>query len=43
MRRDNLLEPDVVSDIILVGAAALGFLILLVTLVLFLTQVPAPV
>ena len=31
MRRDNLLEPDVVSEIILVGAAALGFLILLVS------------
>jgi len=42
-RREDLLKPDVVSEVILVGAGALVFVILILSLVIVLTQASAPV
>ena len=41
--RDELLKPDVMSEVILLGAGALVFAILTVTLIVVLTQASAPV
>jgi len=43
VRREDLLKPDVVSEVILVGAGALVFVILILILVIVLTQASAPV
>ena len=43
MRRDELLKPDVMSEVILLGAGALVFAILILTLIVVLTQASAPV
>ena len=41
MRLQDLLKPDLVSEVILVGAGALVLAILLLILVIVLTQAPA--
>jgi hypothetical protein len=41
MRRDDLLKPDLVSEVILLGFGALIFVILLLILVAAWTQAPA--
>jgi hypothetical protein len=43
VRRDELLKPDVMSEVILLGAGALVFAILILILVVALTQTSAPV
>jgi hypothetical protein len=43
MRRDDLLKPDVVSEVILLGAGALLLVILILILAAALTQASAPV
>ena len=43
MRRDDLLKPDVMSEVILLGAGAVVFAILLLILIVVLTQTSAPV
>lgn len=43
MRREDLLKPDVMSKVILLGAGALVFVILILILVVVLTQASAPV
>jgi len=43
VRRDDLLKPDVMSEVILLGAGALVFVILILILVVVLTRVSAPV
>jgi hypothetical protein len=43
VRRDELLKPDVLSEVILLGASALVFAILILILVVVLTQVSAPI
>jgi hypothetical protein len=43
MRRDDLLKPDVMSEVILLGAGALVFVILILILFVVLTKVAAPV
>lgn len=43
MRREDLLKPDVMSEIILLGAGALIFVILMLILVVVLTESAAPV
>ena len=43
MRRDDLLKPDVMSEVILLGAGALVFAILILILFVVLTKVAAPV
>ena len=43
MRRDDLLKPDVMSEVILLGAGALVFAILILILIVVLTQASAPV
>jgi hypothetical protein len=41
LRRDDLLKPDVTSEVILLGAGALVFAILVLILIVVLTQAPA--
>jgi hypothetical protein len=43
VRRDDLLKPDVMSEVILLGAGALVFAILILILIVVLTQASAPV
>jgi hypothetical protein len=43
VRRADLLKPDVLSEVILLGAGALGFAILILILIVVLTQTSAPV
>jgi hypothetical protein len=43
VRREDLLKPDVMSEVVLLGAGALVFVILILILVLTLTQASAPV
>jgi hypothetical protein len=43
VRRDDLLKPDVMSEVILLGAGVLVFAILILILVVALTQTSAPV
>ena len=43
VRRDDLLKPDVMSEVILLGASALVLVILILILVVVLTQPSAPV
>ena len=43
MRREDLLKPDIISEVILVGAVAVLFAILALTLIVALTQASAPV
>jgi hypothetical protein len=43
MRRDDLLKPDVVSEVILLGAGALLLVILVLILAAALTGTSAPV
>ncbi|HYK49405.1 MAG TPA: hypothetical protein VEU94_06745 [Terriglobales bacterium] len=43
MRREDLLKPDVMSEIILLGAGALIFVILMLILVVVLTESAAPI
>ena len=43
VRRDDLLKPDVMSEVILLGVGALVFAILILILVVVLTQTSAPV
>lgn len=43
LRRDELLRPDVMSELILLGAGALVLAILILTLIVVLTQASAPV
>jgi hypothetical protein len=43
VRREDLLKPDVMSEIILLGAGALIFVILMLILVVVLTESAAPV
>jgi hypothetical protein len=43
LRRDDLLEPDAMSEVILLGAGALIFAILILILIVILTQASAPV
>ena len=43
VRRDDLLKPDVMSEVILLGAGALVFAILILILVVVLTQASAPI
>ena len=40
MRREDLLKPDLMSEVLLLGAGILVFVILLLILFLTLTQVP---
>ncbi len=42
LRREDLLKPDLMSEVILLGAGALVFLILILILVVVLTQASAP-
>jgi hypothetical protein len=42
LRRADLLKPDVLSEVILLGAGALGFAILVLLLVVVLTKGSAP-
>lgn len=43
VRRDDLLKPDVMSEVILLGAGALVFAILILILFVVLTKAAAPV
>ena len=43
LRRADLLKPDVMSEVILLGAGALVIVILILILVVVLTRVSAPV
>ena len=43
MRSDDLLKPDVLSEVILLGAGVLVFAILVLILIVVLTQASAPV
>jgi hypothetical protein len=43
VRREDLLKPDVMSEVILLGAGVLVCAILILILVVVLTQVSAPV
>lgn len=43
MRRDDLLKPDVMSEVILLGAGALVLTILILILFIVLTKAAAPV
>jgi hypothetical protein len=43
LRRADLLKPDVMSEVILIGAGALVFAILVLILVVVLTQASAPI
>ena len=43
MRRDDLLKLDVMSEVILLGAGALVFAVLILILIVVLTQASAPV
>ena len=43
MRREDLLKPDVMSEIILLGAGALIFVILMLILIVVLTESAAPI
>ena len=43
MRRDDLLKPDVISEVILLGAGVLVFAILILVLFIVLTNAAAPV
>jgi hypothetical protein len=43
LRRADLLKPDVMSEVILVGAGALVFLILILVLVVVLTHTSMPI
>ena len=43
LRRDDLLKPDAMSEVILLGAGALVFAILILILIVVLTQASAPV
>ena len=43
MRRQDLLKPDVMSELILLGAGAVVFAILILILIVVLTQASAPV
>ena len=43
LRRDDLLKPDVMSEVILLGAGALVFAILILILIVVLTQASAPI
>jgi hypothetical protein len=43
MRSDDLLKPDVMSEVILLGAGVLVFAILVLILIVVLTQASAPV
>lgn len=43
MRRQDLLKPDVMSEVILLGAVALVFAVLILILIVVLTQASAPV
>ena len=43
MRRDDLLKPDVMSEVILLGAGVLVFAILILVLFIVLTNAAAPV
>jgi hypothetical protein len=42
VRRQDLLKPDVMSEVILLGAGALVFAILILILIVVLTQASAP-
>jgi hypothetical protein len=43
LRRADLLKPDVMSEVILLGAGALVFAILVLILIVVLTQASAPI
>jgi hypothetical protein len=43
LRRADLLKPDVISEVILLGAGALVFAILVMILIVVLTQTSAPI
>jgi len=43
VRRQDLLKPDVMSEVILLGAVALVFAVLILILIVVLTQASAPV
>jgi hypothetical protein len=43
VRRADLLKPDVMSELILIGAGTLVFAILVVILIVVLTQASAPI
>jgi hypothetical protein len=43
LRRDDFLKPDAMSEVILLGAGALVFAILILILIVVLTQASAPV
>jgi hypothetical protein len=43
VRREDLLKPDVMSEIILLGAGALIFVILMLILIVVLTESAAPI
>ena len=43
LRRADLLKPDVMSEVILIGAGVLVFAILVLILIVVLTQAPAPI
>jgi hypothetical protein len=43
LRRADLLKPDVMSEVILLGAGALVFAILILILIVVLTQASAPI
>jgi hypothetical protein len=43
LRSDDLLKPDVMSEVILLGAGVLVFAILILILVVVLTQAAAPI
>ena len=43
LRRADLLKPDVMSEVILIGAGALVFAILVLILIVVLTQASAPI
>jgi hypothetical protein len=43
VRREDLLKPDVMSEIILLGAGALIFVILMLVLIVVLTESAAPI
>jgi len=43
VRRQDLLKPDVMSEVILLGAGALVFAVLILILIVVLTQASAPV
>jgi len=43
VRREDLLKPDVMSEIIMLGAGALIFVILMLILIVVLTESAAPI